>query len=73
MIQQRVYHSKMKSYWELLAENNQLKERIAELEKPKTVLTECNIFDKETIYENCTVQIWENSVTGDISIGWWQN
>jgi hypothetical protein len=29
------------------------------------------IFDEEEIYENCTVQIWSNSVTGKVSIGWW--
>lgn len=32
-----------------------------------------NIFDKEEIYNNCTVQILSNSVTGEQSIGWWQN
>lgn len=32
-----------------------------------------NAFDTETLYKNCTVQIWENSVTGDCSIGWWPN
>lgn len=30
-------------------------------------------YDTEEIYENCTVQIWENTKTGDVSIGWWQN
>lgn len=34
---------------------------------------EINIFDEEEIYPNCTVQIWRNSVTGDVSIGWWKN
>jgi hypothetical protein len=28
------------------------------------------IFDTETIVENCTIQIWENSQTGACSIGW---
>ena len=32
-----------------------------------------NIFDEEEIYENCTVQILRNSVTGEMSIGWWPN
>jgi len=31
------------------------------------------IFDQEEVHENCTVQILTNSVTGDISIGWWPN
>lgn len=32
-----------------------------------------NVYDKETIIKNCTVQILENTVTGDISVGWWRN
>lgn len=34
---------------------------------------ETNIFDIEELYENCTVQILKNSVTGEISVGWWEN
>lgn len=34
---------------------------------------ESNLYDQEEIYTNCTVQIWRNSVTGEESIGWWQN
>ena len=34
---------------------------------------ETNIYDEEEIYTNCTVQIWKNSITGEISIGWWKN
>lgn len=29
------------------------------------------MFDHEEIYENCTVQILTNSVTGEVSVGWW--
>lgn len=29
------------------------------------------IFDHEEIHENCTVQILSNSVTGEVSVGWW--
>lgn len=32
-----------------------------------------NIFDEETIYEDCTVQILKNSQTGEESVGWWKN
>lgn len=32
-----------------------------------------NIFDKEEIFPNCTVQILTNTITGEISIGWWEN
>lgn len=31
-----------------------------------------NVFDEEEIYENCTVQVLRNSITGDVSVGWWQ-
>lgn len=34
---------------------------------------ETNMFDLEEIYPNCTVQVLENSVTGEISVGWWPN
>ncbi len=34
---------------------------------------EMNIYDKETRIENCTVQILTNSITGETSIGWWEN
>lgn len=34
---------------------------------------ETNLYDQEEIHENCTVQIWRNSATGEMSIGWWEN
>lgn len=34
---------------------------------------ETNIYDTVERYENCTVEILTNSVTGEQSIGWWQN
>lgn len=34
---------------------------------------EANVFDQEEIYPNCTVQILTNSVTGEVSVGWWRN
>lgn len=34
--------------------------------------TEVMMFDKEEIHHNCTVQVLTNSVTGDTSIGWWE-
>ena len=32
-----------------------------------------NVFDECEIHENCTVEIWRNSKTGEISIGWYEN
>lgn len=37
----------------------------------KDRVTEINLFDKREVYENCTVEILTNSVTGQQSIGWW--
>ena len=34
---------------------------------------ECNLYDMEETYPNCTVQILRNSVTGDVSVGWVRN
>jgi len=34
---------------------------------------EINVFDVEEIHNNCTVQILKNSVTGETSVGWWEN
>ena len=34
---------------------------------------EINVYDKVTEYDNCTVQILENTVTGAISVGWYRN
>lgn len=31
------------------------------------------LYDEEEIYPNCTVQVLRNSVTGEVSVGWWPN
>lgn len=33
---------------------------------------ETNMYDKSTIYTNCNVEVWENSVTGETSVGWYK-
>ena len=33
-------------------------------------LNSTGIFDQEEIHHNCMVQIWKNSVTGEVSIAW---
>lgn len=42
-------------------------------EKEIVRIDRVNIYDKETIIPDCTVQILENTVTGDVSVGWWRN
>lgn len=34
---------------------------------------ETNVYDQEELHTNCTVQILKNSITGETSIGWWEN
>lgn len=34
---------------------------------------DCNIFNKSEVHNNCTVEIWENSNTGKMSVGWYDN
>lgn len=38
---------------------------------PESQIT-TNIYDTEEIHHNCTVHILSNSVTGDVSVGWWK-
>ena len=35
--------------------------------------TEANLYDIEEEHPNATVQILKNSITGEISVGWWDN
>ena len=35
--------------------------------------TQVALYDVEETHDNCTVQVWRNSVTGESSIGWWEN
>ena len=34
------------------------------------VVNEMNVFDKVTRYNHCIVEILENTVTGEVSVGW---
>lgn len=48
---------------------------IAALEKQegkKPITVETNIYDTEEIHHGCTVQVLRNSVTGEVSVGWWK-
>jgi hypothetical protein len=43
-------------------------------EKPVRIVgVSTSIFDEREIHLNCTVEILRNSVTGETSIGWWEN
>ena len=36
-------------------------------------LTSMNVYDEIEVHDNCTVQILKNSITGQTSVGWWDN
>lgn len=36
-------------------------------------ITAMDVYDIEEVYPNCTVQVLRNSVTGQVSVGWWKN
>lgn len=40
---------------------------------PEILKVETNIYDKEEIYPDCTVQVLTNTATGETSVGWWRN
>lgn len=42
-------------------------------DEKKGMKVETNIFDKEETFTNCTVQVLTNTVTGETSVGWWEN
>lgn len=42
---------------------------LVELKDPCSI--SASLFDKEEVFKNCTVQVLSNSVTGEISVGWW--
>ncbi len=49
--------------------------RMNEIPNPAAmdIQIETNIFDQVEEYPNCTVQVLTNSVTGEVSVGWWPN
>lgn len=48
--------------------------KIEEMEKAQDAeRIDTFIYDQEEVYDNCTVQILTNTVTGEVSVGWWEN
>lgn len=47
--------------------------KLARYEDAEEVQVSLALYDREEIHENCTVQILTNSITGAVSIGWWEN
>ncbi len=46
-------------------------ERAKRKGEAEVLKVESNVFDEELIIEGCTVQVLRNSVTGEVSVGWW--
>ena len=64
--------AKINELWtQLHVEGRSLIEELSQ--KAQQLRVETNIFDIEEIHPNCTVQILRNSVTGEVSVGWWEN
>ena len=44
-----------------------------DMDKRMNEVVVTNLYDEEEVHTNCTVQIWKNTTTGEVSIGWWEN
>lgn len=69
-------HKDCHRYWEYACADFKSGVVIVELPSyvyvPEVTKVETNLFDKSTTYTNCTVEVWENSVTGESSVGWYR-
>lgn len=50
-----------------------LLDMVKRVDATEAVKVETNIYDKEEIYPDCTVQVLTNTATGETSVGWWKN
>ena len=81
------YNELLRLHRELIDENEELKKKLIaahaesyelrkELEKIRAYLegraTETNLFDVVEEHANCHVQVLKNSITGETSVGWWE-
>lgn len=69
-------HEDCHKYWEYACADFESGVVIVEVSPyvyvPEVTKVETNLFDKSTTYTNCTVEVWENSVTGESSVGWYK-
>lgn len=57
-------------YWDSCDTDRMTRDCIEVLSESDDVVKE---YDKSEIHENCTVHILENTKTGEVSVGWWEN
>ena len=43
-----------------------------EIDEDDMMVDSIGVYNEEEIHENCVVQVWRNTVTGETSVGWWQ-
>lgn len=36
-------------------------------------IVEVNLYEEVELHTNCTVQVLRNVLTGELSVGWWDN
>ena len=69
-------HKDCHRYWEYACADFKSGVVIVELPSyvyvPEVTEVKTNLFDKSTTYTNCTVEVWENSITGESSVGWYR-
>jgi hypothetical protein len=66
------YHAAIQNALRKLARYEDTGMEPDEIDRVKQREVEVNIYDREEIHENCTVQVLTNSVTGEVSVGWWE-
>lgn len=77
------YEELFKKHLALIGENEELRAKLekaeADLEEMATALSvirtvsvKTNLFDLVEEHDHCHVQVLKNSITGDISVGWWK-
>lgn len=42
------------------------------MNEDEIIINEMNLYDKVTRYSNCIIEILENTITGQTSIGWYK-
>lgn len=77
------YNDLLKRYRDIIDENEELKKKLRKAESDldematalaviRTVSVKTNLFDLVEEHDHCHVQVLKNSVTGEISVGWWK-
>ena len=58
---------------DLLRRAADARDELTKKRQKKGPAVETNLYDMEEIHTHCNVQVLTNSLTGEVSIGWWEN